>query len=412
MSSHAGFLIRRCPGACTFLAAAALLSPAMVLAQSAEPAAPTAMPAQALSAGGSLTVVNKPIFVSPVAGALLLSANPHPISGSVVVSGIEKFRIVFPPASPHGKLTISGIAAASQGPWKPQRWYAVSALGIRTVKLGIQWQRTIQGIGAASTPPSVRAADISIDGVSGTFQISAGSALAAGGGDIGRGRGCLDQMVVEVCMNDGNTEKIQFLPIAPQHRVVLLGLSTPAAIRIHLPTAIVAAGTAPQLSLRAADVNMRSGGTFYRAQRSTSAHGRSHVVWVNLAPGAAAPSGKPQSGKLIRVWFRLAGRTAKTNYAEARLLAATFYVRLKAEMRMIAREPVSVIESQGLDKIYRRDKRLLAEVVTRYRRLRALRKLTLCIELYPGGPVLETITYEKPTAATRPGLAKPAGRGP
>ncbi len=411
MNSPPGLLIRYGSWAYLFLAVAAFTWAAIALAQSAEASALAALPMQ-VPLVGSLTVVNKPIFAPPRAGEILLSADPHPAGRSVMVSAVTRFRVVFPPASPAGKLTLSGTGAVLQRGWKPQRWYQASALGIRIVKLAVQWRQSIQGIGAASAPTSARAAVIRVDGVSGTLKISAGSALAAGGEGIGRGRDRLEQIVVEVRVKNGNTEKIQFLPLTPRHRKVLLGPSTPSAIRIHVPAAIVAAGTPPQLSLAVAAVSIPSGEKLHPAQRSISANSRSRVVWVNLVSGAAAPSGKPVAGRMLQLRFRLAGGSIRTNYAREMLLAGVSIARLKSVLRLITLQQKNGIDVEGLGNKYRTVKRLLAEVVARYRRLRALGKLTLCVELYPGGPVLETITFKKPTAATRPVVPKPIGAAP
>lgn len=391
--------------ACVGMAILAL--PTMASAQSAEPPVPATMAAQGQPTANSLIVTNKPIFAPPKAGSLLLSASPHPVGGSVVVSGVKRFRIVFPPASKAGSLSLFGPAATPQGGWKPLHWYEIHSLGAMVAKIGIQWQPSVGGMGAASAP--TRAAEISVNSVIGAMQITASSALVAGGRGIGRGRAFLEQVVVDMRLENGRAERIQFLPVVPQERTVLLGPSTPAAISIRVPGSILAAGIVPRLSLAVGAFRARGGENFHLVGGGTSAYRRTRAVWINLL-SVAQPAEKPVAGRLVRLGFSLGDGAVENNYAREIRLASLYMTRIRALLLSIAKERSGGVG--GLGQEDRKAKRLLADIMVRNSRLRSLRLATLCIELYPGGPVVETVTYKTPSAAMRSEPQRPVATRP
>ncbi len=386
--------------ACTV--AANLLLPSTALARSAEPPIPATTTAQAQPVAGPLVVINKPIFAAPKAGSLLVSANPHPADGSIVASGVKRFRIVFPPAAGGGTLSLAGSAKSPQAGWHLRRWYKTRDIGTAAARLAIRWQPARNEMG--STPPPIRAAHIIVVGATGTVRITADSVLGPGGRGIGHGRTALELVVVDVRLQNGRDERIQFLPVVPPDRTVFLGPSTPSKTPVRVPQELAVAGAVPQLSPVVKAFRARNGEIFHMLGQGTSTDGRIKAVWVNLF-GDAHPERKPVAGKMGRLEFSLGGGRINNNYARDARLASLYTAQLHSDLASLSKEQSA--GDYSAKRLEREAKNLLTIIAARSNRLRALRLIALRVELYPGGPVLETVTYTRPRATTQPGTPRP-----
>ena len=210
-------------------------------------------------------------------------------------------------------------------------------------------------------------------------------------------------------LQNGRDERIQFLPVVPPDHTVLLGPSTLSKIPVRVPQELVVAGAVPQLSLVVKAFRARNGEMFHLLGQGTSTNGRIKAVWVNLF-GDAHPERKPVAGKLGRLEFSLEAGRINNNYARDARLASLYTAQLHSDLASLSKE-----QSPGdyrAERLEREAKNLLAIIASRSNRLSALRLIALCVELYPGGPVLETVTYARPGAATQLGTPRPIATQP
>ncbi len=380
-----------------------LLQVANVLSAPMPPPVATGTNGNAVSE--SLIVINKPIFAPPKGGGLLLATGTNNAHRAVRITDVKQFRVVFPPDVKDGQFSILRFAKTiddNAGGLKPQHWYKIHFLGTKKAKFAIYWNPRVSSPIAA--PKSVRAAEISINNLTGKIIINASSALWAGGRGIGRGRVPLEKMVLDFRLKSGAKERIQFLPALSRDKIVLLGPSTPSSIMTQVPPDLVAVGTRPDLSLALESFRMWGRRRIHLVGLATSTNRRIKAVWINLT-SRPRPDGKPAAVKLSCLIFRLVHGNLICNYGHEVRLVPSIKSQLNATLRLILEQQNTGAVGLGHD--LRKVKAILAIIAARDKRLRSLRLLSLGVELYPGGPVLETVTFKRPHRATRPaGMAQ------
>ncbi len=332
-----------------------------------------------------LVVLNKPIFEPPPAGGLSISAGP-PATRRVSARDVLRFRIAFPPTTRGGLLSLGPIGGGAKlvaaGRWITAKPGAAVA---------VLWNpRPFAGVSANT----VRGCMIAV-GPHGLLRICAGSNLPDSG------RAALRQMVVDVRLKGQRTGRIQFLAHGPRSRHARLdaGARLPAWLRDPK-----AKGGPADMAMAVSSFAGAGGLNFHLAGSGEKVDGGASAVWINLFPGASWPDA-PSYGNLCAIRFGFETGAISSNYARD----LHFALSVQAACRK-ARQETAAVLAAGTDREQLDAIKVLAKQwdhVSRQAdltlsRIRALKSITLRVELYPGGPVVETVAFSHRGAATQP----------
>lgn len=339
------------------------------------PAPPATGSANPPPAAQPLLVLDKPIFQPQPAGGLSISTGPA-IGGRISVAGAVKYRIVLPPKSRGGAIVLAPARLGGQRQTVAEdQWIRATA---RTGVV-VSWVGQARA-GAAAR--AMRAATVWV-GPKGELRVSATAQITGENRTAVRGRAALEGVAVDVKLRDGQMERIQFLTHAPATKAVLLTQYTPADLPLRIPAKFIRRGKAPATLRLAVDSS--------RAQDGW---------WVYLARG----------GNMVVVW--------DSNESEYPTFQSGVLFWLKA--LVLANDYASSAgwqDNYGADDVgagnVRREKTLAVQA--RVKMLRPLRSITLRVELYAGGPVLEKVVYARrlpvtPAATQR--ARRPVGNSP
>ena len=345
-----------------------------------------------------VAVLDKPIFAPSAAGnGLLLTAGPA-ASGHISLAGVVKFRIVLPPQVGGGAIALSQrVGSQPAQPLTSRQWVTAQP----QTRVMISWVPLPRAGKAAHAMP---AATLRV-GRAGSLHISATTGITSESRAAAKARAGLEQMVIDAQLQGKRMDRIQFLAKAPPTKALLLTPYTPENLPLHIPARFNCNGRPPATLCLAVDSGRVDGG----GRVVTAGDGK----WATVLVGSNWSSA---SGKLVPVsseWERENG----SRYYRARSSAVNFFL----QPLVLANDYASPADWQDYN--YSSDSLVPANakqlkklaVQARVKLLRPLRSVTLRVELYPGGPVLEKVIYQRrlpaPPAATQP-VKNPAAPKP
>ena len=368
-----------------------------------------------------LKVLDEPIFQRPRSG---LDAVDRPATLKVApINGIKSFLVKFPPKSPllspRGKwsLTLGDKKTVMKMP------YVLHGHRFSVLHYSVWWVQN-PALGAGAIGPVSAAHHLRF-----TITIpKRGRSLSARAVEDGGGRNYPRRMVVDLQLINGRKERIQFLAsgeVSSRHlnrpKVIPLNSKAPGATKIASSLISTAQPCLVKESL-------------YPREMDSQGHVGKNQKYFSLRLAGGTKSGARQRA----LKFKLVGVELQNNF---RAVRKTLHTRLKYwnhqlkvegdtvkqdTMNVRNREKHESPKQQKKGPIFKSDMATLkkdeaklvslqtheAHITKELKTLKTLRSITFRVELYPGGPVLEAITYKKPTAATGAGVPTPPGAAP
>lgn len=381
-----------------------------------------------------LTVLNKRIFAPPKAGGFSVSGNSDDGKRTVVVRGVTSFRIALPAKTRGGTLSLAGNAKSAAA-WKIGKWYPIGAAGkrINGNELYIQWAS--QPRAGLSSVQMRKVAQLRVDPVKSSLVVRptkwAEDKIRSGKNTGERIARVMARTAVDVRLSGSRCRRIQFrdkfakpvtrklsqaFPVTGNHArtlaLVVESFSPPPGLVYHPPardSGLVWIGLMPAPETRP---NHRLESITFSISK-----GRVESNYHNILEDVNRAVGKLHGE--VKKWTVPAGKNSRISISRVR-------AQLTRDKKRVAgigekkpgegetnRLTMKIKRLRGEVRKYKALEEKMVRMQKRQRHLERFPPIRLGVELYPGGPVLETVTYRRPGLVARPApaaAARPAGK--
>ncbi len=391
-----------------------------------------------------LKVVDHPIFAGPAAGNLEMRALTT--AHSVQVKHISSFIVRLPPPSHSGRIEmfVKSQGVVSKDPQKMSKPCILSRRRKVSLDYSVDWVPSSTSVAGVLMLDSqnIPLCSVSVSCERDTLTLKPARGLATAKLLYA------EQMVADVRLKNGRRERIQFLPSGPANHTVALSRNITSNFPVEIPQRLSIADNkiSADLHLKIEGASHPGAwklakGAYTRALKPINRHQELETLLRKVrAELTGEKASKPltlrplgpltvelRTGMLTNNYQTLATRLNSwvkkcrkdENWVKKNLnnwQALTNHQ--KWELKKYQKHPkknamliAPLVHQQNLHgdlaKLASEIRSRLGRMRQRMKQLESVQRTTFRVELYPGGPVLETVTYTRPGAATQPGTPRP-----